>query len=344
MPDLLDQLDDPVPFTASPELIGAVRARGRHLRRRRRVTLFAAAIPLVLVLALVAGAAYVDRRTDGVTRLDVAAGVLAMPAAGQPYDILLVGTDGPDPSGLTTPRSDLQMVVHIDPLAGTVRVLSVPRDLVPADATSAGDRLNETFSRGGPEGLIRAIHDDLGIEIAHYVAVDFQGFARLVNLTGAVSVRSSMPLRDLLTGLDLDTSCQRLDGVQTLGLARARHVEYLDTDGRWHPDPTGDVGRVQRQHVLLSLLFGRLADLPDDPGTLKSLIDVFADNTTIDAGFSRSAILDLVRWGRALDPGAITMSTLPTEPAVLADGSEVVRPAAAGSAVIADPPALITRC
>ena len=31
---MLDQLDDPVPFTVSPDLVAAAKSRGTHLRRR----------------------------------------------------------------------------------------------------------------------------------------------------------------------------------------------------------------------------------------------------------------------------------------------------------------------
>jgi LCP family protein required for cell wall assembly len=336
MPDLLDQLDDPIPFTVTPELVDAVRARGARLRRRRRTGLVAGAVPVLLVLALIAGAAYVDHRSDQVTRLDIAAGVLATPAAGEPYNILLVGTDGPplDASDGGGPRGDTQMIVHIDRSAGTVRVLSLPRDLVPPTATSGTERLNNAIAQGGPEALVQAVHDRLGLEIAHYVEIDFTGFERLVNLTGPVRVQSSTPIRDANTGLLLDTTCQHLDGEQALGLVRARHVEYLDADGHWQIDPTGDLGRTQRQQVVLSILFGQVTHLTDDLGTLDGLLDVFADNTTIDAGFSRAAILDLARWGRGLDPAAIAMTTLPTEPIVLPDGAAVLRPAPEAAAAV----------
>ena len=68
MHDLLERLDDPVPFTVSPDLVTGAKARGAHLRRRRRLGVTGAMVPVILVLALVTGAVYVDHRLNQVDR------------------------------------------------------------------------------------------------------------------------------------------------------------------------------------------------------------------------------------------------------------------------------------
>jgi LCP family protein required for cell wall assembly len=335
MSDLLESLDDPIPYSPSPNLAGAARTRGRQLRRRRRLGVSAGAMPIVLVLALVAGAIYVDRRVAGVARVDIAAGVLTPAAAGVPYNILVIGTDGPrlDAPDVVGERSDTMIVVHVDQAAGRLSLLSLPRDLVFAGATSGADRINAVLPRSGAAGLIATIHDHLGIDIAHYVRVDFRGFVRLIDAAGGVSVRASAPLRDANTGMTLDASCQRLDGERTLGLVRSRHVEF-QSKGRWTNDPTSDLGRMDRQRVVLSLLVGQLAQLPHDPATLGHLLDVFENNTTIDSGFSQSTLLDLARWGRALQPDAIESETLPVATETLPDGANVLTPTADSPAAV----------
>ena len=114
---MLDQLDDPVPFTVSPDLVAAAKSRGTHLRRRHRVAVTGAMVPVILVLALVAGAVYVDHRLDQVDRVDVAAGVLAPVVAGQPFNVLVVGTD--ENGG----HSDAILLVHVTG-RGTASMLS----------------------------------------------------------------------------------------------------------------------------------------------------------------------------------------------------------------------------
>ncbi len=76
-----------------------------------------------------AGAAgWVGYRADQVHRVGVATGVLTPVEGGKPFDILVVGTDGP--RGQAGVRTDTIMVVRVDPAADQVRILSIPRDLV----------------------------------------------------------------------------------------------------------------------------------------------------------------------------------------------------------------------
>ena len=344
--DLLESLDDPMPYDPPADLTETSRARGRRLRRRRRLGITGAAIPIVVVLALVAGVVYIDRRTAGVARVDAAAGVLSPVAAGAPYNILVVGfgtpVSGPDatdspqfigPYGFSQ-SSDTMVVVRIDPAAGRITLLSLPRDLVFAGATSLDDRLSDVQPRSGVSGLITTIRDHLGIDIAHFVEVDFQGFSRLINAAGGISIQASTPLRDANTGMTLDTSCQKLDGIQTLGLVRARHIEY-QLNGRWTPDPLGGLGRMDQQRVVLSLLVTQLSQLPNDLVTVNRLLDVFVENTAIDSGLSRQAVLDLGRWGRTLQPGAVESETLPVMTERLADGADMLTPTADAPAAVA---------
>jgi polyisoprenyl-teichoic acid--peptidoglycan teichoic acid transferase len=333
---MLDQLDDPIPFRPSPELIAAAKSRGSRLRRRRRLGMTGAMIPVILVLALVAGAVYVDQRFDQVQRVDVAAGVLAPVAPGAAFNILIVGTDASEglDAGAAGPRSDTIMILHVDESGRVLRLLSLPRDLVFQDGGSTTDRLNTFLPSGGPDALIAAIHDHLGIDIAHYVAIDFVGFEKLVDAVGGIRVQPSAPLRDANTGLDIDASCQHLDGNQVLQLVRSRHLEQQDADGTWVSDPTGDLGRIDRQDDVLRLLSTRLMTSFGDPTRLNGLLDVFAENTTVDAGFDRSTMLKLANLGPSGGYSYTYVLTLPVDPFTTPSGTAVLHLGAGAPATI----------
>ncbi len=317
---MLDLLDDPVPFVPSEELVARARARGTHLRRRRRATRMLAAVPVLVLLVVAVGAAWVDHRVSQVDRVDIAAGVLTPVVAGQPYNVLVVGTDSQP--GVDGVRSDTQFIVRVDRANGTLRVLSLPRDLV---LTGDSERLNTKIGAGGPDALISAIHDRLGIGISHYVAVDFQGFVRLLDAAGGISVQADTDVRDDGSGLILTEGCQHLDGKAALALVRARHLQYRLGEG-WDSDRTGDLGRIRTQQLVLDLMLHQLQARANDPATLEDLLTVFADNTTVDAGFGRADLLDLAHWGAGLGAGSMSMATLPAVPEVMADGSAVLRP------------------
>ncbi len=278
-------------------------------------------MPVVLLVALVAGLVYVDHRAGEVRRVDVASDELT-PVAGQPFNILVVGTDGP--RGQAGARTDTIMVVHVDEAAKRVGVLSIPRDLVFDDS---GPRINSLLGTGGPASLIDAVRDQLGIDVSHYVEIDEPGLADLVDAVGGIQVSTSAPMRDVDSGLELQSGCNRLDGEQAVALVRSRHLAVA-TGG--DPvvltfDPTGDLGRQRRQQELTTIIGRRLMSMPVDSSSFSTLLDVFADHTTVDTGFGRSDLLDLARWGHGLDATDITTSTLPVTPFVNPSGGDVLR-------------------
>ena len=80
-----------------------------------------------------------------------------------------------------------------------------------------------------------------------YAAVDFSGFANVVQALGGLRIYLDAPARDEMSGLDLpQAGCVELDGSQALAYVRSRYLESFET-GRWTSDPTSDLGRIQRQ-------------------------------------------------------------------------------------------------
>jgi LCP family protein required for cell wall assembly len=196
------------------------------------------------------------------------------------------------------------------------------------------DRLNTFLPNGGPDALIGAVHDHLGIEIAHYVEVDFVGFERLIDAIGGLTLQPSAPLRDANTGLSLDEGCQHIDGTQALQLVRARHLEHRDASGTWASDATGDLGRMDRQQDLFRLVLTQLGRRLTDPVALNELLDVFVDNASIDAGFDRSTMLSLATAARSTGTTYSFSLTLPVEPATTTGGAAVLELAAGASATV----------
>ena len=77
-------------------------------------------------------------------------------------------------------RSDTILLVRIDPVAGTVKMLSFPRDLwIPMADTGQNDRINSAYGRGR-QVLVDTIRKDFGVEVNNYIEVDFSGFKGLV--------------------------------------------------------------------------------------------------------------------------------------------------------------------
>ena len=181
-------------------------------------------------------------------------------------------------------RTDVMFVVHFDSKSGNLNLLSVPRDTrvtmtdelvsylntndmyIPYNATC---KINEVHAYAGTEKAdyfsVKQLEDLLGIEIDHYVKVNFEGFRDLVDLVGGVDfyVPQDMykDMRD--TGdplINLKEGMQHLDGDKAEQLVRFRGY------------PQGDVQRVQVQQDFMRALAEKILSTETLLGNLPGLI------------------------------------------------------------------------
>ena len=249
---------------------------------------------------------------------------------GEPFNFLIVGSDTRsfvedsqdresfgDTGLVGGERSDTIIVVRVDPRSEKAAMISFPRDLrVQIAGTNRRTRINEAFQGGGREGaqrLIETIQQNFAIPIHHYAQIDFAGFRGLVSAVGGVEMYFPAPARDRVTGLDIpNAGCVELDGTQALAFVRSRHYQFRNERGRWQTDPTGDLGRIQRQQDFIrraireALSKGLL-----NPNRLLKLVNVAIDNVTVDKGLSAGDIVKLGRRFRSLAPDTIDMYSLP---------------------------------
>jgi LCP family protein required for cell wall assembly len=283
------------------------------------------------LLATASGYLYLRSKGDNFGRVALGCKVLRNCGAdtpGQAMNVLLVGSDtrstltkeeqrryGTE-SAVGGQRSDTMLILHIDPKAERAAILSIPRDLyVPIAGTNDQDRINSAFDKG-PDRLIQTITAYLGVQIDHYAEVDFAGFQGIVDAIGPVKVYFAAPARDDLSGLHQKTAgCIPLYGDSALAYVRSRHFEYYE-GGRWHADPTGDLGRIQRQQDFIRrVMKTAIRNGARNPFKLNSLIDKATHSVTLDKSFSTKDIYNVAKHFRSLEPDAVDMLTLPTTPA-----------------------------
>jgi LCP family protein required for cell wall assembly len=246
-------------------------------------------------------------------------------------------------------RTDTMMVLHVDPTAQKASILSIPRDLwIPIAGLGYRERINTAYGiatkgkhavttlgrssatttnalgvtqttsnapiKDGPERLIATIRQSLGIEIDHYIEVDFSGFRSIVNAVGGVTVPFPAPARDKFSGLDVKTAgCVNLSGDQALGYVRSRHFQYYES-GRWRSDPTGDIGRIQRQQDFIRRVLRKaISKGIRNPIKLNALVGAGINNVKLDSALSTKDILRLGKRFKSLEPEAVDMLTLPTD-------------------------------
>jgi LCP family protein required for cell wall assembly len=260
------------------------------------------------------------------------------PPPGEPMNVLVVGSDtregidqaGQDNFGGTKEvkgqRSDTIILLRVDPKKEQASMLSIPRDLyVPIPGTQRSGRINTAFEEG-PDRLIATVNATFGIPVDHYVQVDFNGFRGIVKAVNGVQIYSSARARDKVTGLDIpNPGCVTLNGDQALAFVRSRHYEYYE-NGKWRTDPTGDLGRIQRQQDFVRRVLKKANEKARGLNVLaiNRLVETGIKNVQIDEGFGPGEIASLARRFKSLDPNAVQMLTIPTVPANIG-GAAVLR-------------------
>ena len=201
-----------------------------------------------------------------------------------------------DKGARTGERSDTIMIIRLDPATNRSAVLSFPRDLwvkIPGHGTQ---RINGAFSRDDPQLLIDTIKNEFDVSIDHYIQIDFCAFQRLVKGIGGVSVPLPYPVRDDSTGLEvLQPGCHKFDGDEALKYVRSRHFEYMDDKGKWHEDPSSDLGRIARQQDFLRrTLTAALKQNVLKPKIITSLYASYREDVVVDLGLTIDKMIEFV--------------------------------------------------
>lgn len=172
-------------------------------------------------------------------------------------NVLLVGSDsragltkeerqrlgtGSDTGGA---RTDSILVLHTG--SGPSTLLSIPRDSYVEVPGHGMNKINASFSIGGPELLTETIEHNTGLEMDGYMEIGFGGFANVVDAVDGVEICVENAMDDEKAHINLQPGCQVLDGRTALGYVRARYS-----------DPRGDLGRAQRQREFLGALSDKM--------------------------------------------------------------------------------------
>jgi len=205
-------------------------------------------------------------------------------AAGHEHvrSVLVIGTDGrtSDDRG----RSDSMILVSLNSSTNQIIMTSFMRDCYVDIPDYGWDKLNASYSYGGPELLIQTIENNFDVRIDDFVTIDFASFVSVVDSVGGIDIDVSneeaeeiniilMAEVNELMGddkmADLLSSGGKLhlNGKQALAYSRIRHVGNSDFE------------RTERQRRVMSLIIAKLKSF--SPSIFKNLAsDVIPDVST----------------------------------------------------------------
>ena len=230
-----------------------------------------------------------------------------VPTSSSPFTVLLMGSDN---DGKFTTSSGAPyfccaqslILVRVNPAAGAVTMLSIPRDLWVPIYSASGERMSdgkvsEAFGdagdgTSGADAQIATIEQDFQVTIDHYVWIGLQGLINLIDEVGGIDIVASHPVMDDNYPYDVAGStnpyaadrvavlpgAQHLDGVEALQYVRSRH-----------DDLSSDLGRNVRQQQVLVALRQKLSQL--SLGDINNLASALSGEVLTDVPLTQFSLL-----------------------------------------------------
>ncbi len=314
-------------MSMSPGWDQIIKERGRRGRHRwsRGARLAFYTFMFVLILSLIAGAvlAYVVIRLGG-ERQDIAE--LSSQAPKAPLNVLIVGSDSReglspeelkkfDPEGTdrkTGRRADTIILVHVDEKRDEVVLVHFPRDLRVALPGGKTGKINGAY-QGGAGSVVKTVESFTGLEMNHYVEVDFTGFRSIVDALGGIDVFFERPINEKDSGLNVPKGCVRLKGDQALAFVRVRKID-------------SDFGRIARQQLFVKLMMEKLTRKGTvlNPIKVVKLVNLFSKNVKTDADLAISDMKTLALRLRGFDSSKLDLRAVPSSGARIGGVSFVV--------------------
>jgi len=223
-------------------------------------------------------------------------------------NILLVGIDQRYEDEMS--RSDTNLLLSIDPNDKKITIISLPRDTFCELPGYVGyQKLAHAHSYGGVPLLIKTVENILKIEIPFYVEVNFEGFVKMIDLIGGVTidVEKDMDYESYLgdVKIHLKKGLQHLNGEKALMYVRFRM------------DETGDIGRMERQQKFLKALIEQSLKIENTIRLQKVLIEL---KNWVRTNLEPWQIIKLGTLLNNIDNDNITTITLPGYPGWYSDG------------------------
>ncbi len=145
-------------------------------------------------------------------------------------DLLLLGVDEREGSSNFEGRTDTIIIFHIGKWGEKDTLISIPRDTRVYLEGHGWNKINAAYVYGGEKMIKQEISELTGIEIDKYMLINFNGFKRIIDISGGVDIVVDEPLHDHLSGADFDSGTYHMDGEQALSFARCRATARADLD------------------------------------------------------------------------------------------------------------------
>jgi polyisoprenyl-teichoic acid--peptidoglycan teichoic acid transferase len=182
-----------------------------------------------------------------------------------PQDVLILGTDS---SGVLT---DVMATLH--PTQKGLHLMQIPRDTYINSPIHGEIKANALFALGGIQETETEVSNLLGRPLQHHILINLRAIRKMGDAVGGLelNVPKAMYYNDSSQNLSiaLEPGLQTLKGKDLEGFIRFRH------------DELGDIGRMERQKLVITALLKKLAT-PEILALLPQLISVVGSDIKTD--------------------------------------------------------------
>ncbi|MEL7034348.1 MAG: LCP family protein [Cyanobacteria bacterium J06592_8] len=197
--------------------------------------------------------------------------------------------------------SDTMLLLRFDPAEKKLKVLSVPRDTRTYVEGIGMTKINDANFYGGPALSAKATSELLGgVGIDRYVRVNVQGVEKLIDALGGLDIYVPKDMKYIDESqhlyIDLEQGQHHLDGAEVLQFLRFRQ------------DNLGDIGRVQRQQILMRSFMDQALNVATI-SRLPKLVSIIQSH--IDTNLSLEELVALVSFATNIERESVEMLMVP---------------------------------
>lgn len=203
-----------------------------------------------------------------------------------PFNILISGIDVSGPIS-TTSRSDVNIIMTVNPLDHRILLTTTPRDYYVFIPGISGENRDKLTHAGvyGVKTSMRTLENLYDVGISDYIRINFDSLIQLVDALGGIDVNSEVAFDS--GGYHFVKGKNHLNGEEALVFSRSRHQFG-----------SGDNQRGENQMQVLTAIINKLQS-PDILKNPAEVLDVVG--RSMQTSFTSDEIADVISW--QLDSG-----------------------------------------
>ena len=199
----------------------------------------------------------------------------------EPFNLYITGIDR-WAGELDLDRSDVNMIMTINPVTKKILLTSIPRDsYVMLHTYQEMDKLTHTGVYGIDE-TINTVQDWLGIDLDYYIKLNFSSMRGIINAIGGIDVYSPVEFDSDISDCHYEKGWNHLNGREALYFARERHA----FEGQ-------DSVRVENQQRVVKAVIKKLTSSPALLTKYGEIMEVAGSN--LSTNMSYDEIQDLIK-------------------------------------------------